>query len=420
MSSDGGASFWKSLGPGILFAGAAIGTSHLVQSTRAGAMFGLGLLGIVVFANIIKYPAFRFGPQFAAATGRSLVDGYRDLGRWVVVLYLLSEIFVMVIIVAATAIVTAAIVLAVAGMAADVRHVGIGLIVLGAVVLGIGGYELLDRLTKVFVLILTLATLSATILCLPGLEWDLTQIVFPVSDLQTFGFVIALMGFMPSGLDLSVLQSLWSVAKQRVTAAEPSMPHAMMDFNIGYLGSAGLALCFLIMGASVMHSAGEMPAPGAAQFAQQVISLFTANLGEWAGTIVGVSAIFVIFTTLITTLDGFPRLLASGISILRSEGLDQAPPVDRTPLLYACTALLAVAAALTLKFLMGNFQAFIDFVTITAFVVGPITALLNHLVINSSAVPLEHRPGGFLQVWSIAGIVVLSVLSALFIYVRFA
>ena len=35
-------------GPGLIFTGAAIGTSHLVQSTRAGAMFGVALLGVIV------------------------------------------------------------------------------------------------------------------------------------------------------------------------------------------------------------------------------------------------------------------------------------------------------------------------------------------------------------------------------------
>ena len=39
-------SIFSSLGPGLLFVGAAIGVSHLVQSTRAGAEFGFGL-GIV-------------------------------------------------------------------------------------------------------------------------------------------------------------------------------------------------------------------------------------------------------------------------------------------------------------------------------------------------------------------------------------
>ena len=31
---------WKAIGPGLIWAGAAIGVSHLVQSTRAGADYG--------------------------------------------------------------------------------------------------------------------------------------------------------------------------------------------------------------------------------------------------------------------------------------------------------------------------------------------------------------------------------------------
>ena len=42
------------LGPGLLFAGAAIGVSHLVQSTRAGAEFGWGLIWALILVNILK------------------------------------------------------------------------------------------------------------------------------------------------------------------------------------------------------------------------------------------------------------------------------------------------------------------------------------------------------------------------------
>ena len=48
----------KKLGPGLLFAGAAIGVSHLVQSTRAGADFGFGLIWallMVTFLNILSF-----------------------------------------------------------------------------------------------------------------------------------------------------------------------------------------------------------------------------------------------------------------------------------------------------------------------------------------------------------------------------
>ena len=53
-------SFLNLLGPGLLFAGAAIGVSHLVQSTRAGADFGFGLLWALLIVNIFKYPFFQF------------------------------------------------------------------------------------------------------------------------------------------------------------------------------------------------------------------------------------------------------------------------------------------------------------------------------------------------------------------------
>ena len=71
----------KKLGPGLLFAGAAIGVSHLVQSTRAGADFGWGLLWALILANVLKYPFFEYGTRYALATGKNLLEGYAQLGK---------------------------------------------------------------------------------------------------------------------------------------------------------------------------------------------------------------------------------------------------------------------------------------------------------------------------------------------------
>jgi Mn2+/Fe2+ NRAMP family transporter len=71
MDRSRAANLLKVIGPGMLFAGAAIGVSHLVQSTRAGAMFGLGLVGVVMLANITKYPGLSFGSRYSNATGLS-------------------------------------------------------------------------------------------------------------------------------------------------------------------------------------------------------------------------------------------------------------------------------------------------------------------------------------------------------------
>ena len=55
----------KTLGPGILFASTAIGVSHLVQSTRAGAKYGFGLLIFIIIANLFKYPFFEFASRYS-------------------------------------------------------------------------------------------------------------------------------------------------------------------------------------------------------------------------------------------------------------------------------------------------------------------------------------------------------------------
>ena len=78
----------QALGPGIMYAGAAIGVSHLVQSTRAGAEYGLLLVWAVVAVHLFKYPFFEYGHRYAAATGESLLAGYRRMGRWSLVTYL--------------------------------------------------------------------------------------------------------------------------------------------------------------------------------------------------------------------------------------------------------------------------------------------------------------------------------------------
>ncbi len=70
----------KALGPGILYAGAAIGASHLVQSTRAGASYGFEIVWAVIFINLFKYPFFEFAYRYTAATGNSMLEGYRTSG----------------------------------------------------------------------------------------------------------------------------------------------------------------------------------------------------------------------------------------------------------------------------------------------------------------------------------------------------
>lgn len=127
-------------GPGLLYAGAAIGVSHLVQSTRAGADFGWDLVWIILMVNIIKYPVFQTGPRFAAATGETLLHGYKKLGSWAVWIYIVMTICTMFVIMAAISIVTSGLFLQLTALQLDAAYVAVALLFASALMLSIGHY----------------------------------------------------------------------------------------------------------------------------------------------------------------------------------------------------------------------------------------------------------------------------------------
>ena len=82
----------KSLGPGILLAGAAIGGSHLLSSTTAGARFGFSLVGLILLTNLLKYPFLLVGTRFTASTGKSLLEGFKERNSLYLPLFLIVSL----------------------------------------------------------------------------------------------------------------------------------------------------------------------------------------------------------------------------------------------------------------------------------------------------------------------------------------
>ena len=140
---------FRKLGPGLLFAGAAIGVSHLVQSTRAGADYGWGLLWALLLVNLFKYPFFQFGPRYALATGESLLDGYFKLGKIYLWLYFFLNIATMFTIQTAVTIVTAGLASNLFGISTNMILWSIGVTAVCYSILMIGRYQLLDKVIKV-------------------------------------------------------------------------------------------------------------------------------------------------------------------------------------------------------------------------------------------------------------------------------
>lgn len=86
--SRGISHYMQVLGPGILGAAAAIGGSHLVASTQAGARFGWQLIGLILLVNLLKYPFFQIGARYTMAADETLIQGYDRIGRGYLYLFI--------------------------------------------------------------------------------------------------------------------------------------------------------------------------------------------------------------------------------------------------------------------------------------------------------------------------------------------
>jgi Mn2+/Fe2+ NRAMP family transporter len=421
--------FLKALGPGLLWAGAAIGVSHLVQSTRAGANFGFALIAIVIVANVFKYPAFSFGPRYAAATGTSLLEGYRRRGTWALVLYALLTLGTMFTVQAVVTLVTAA--LAAAGLGWTEPVLGIApavwvsalLTLLCAGLLVVGHYKWLDKIVKVVVVVLTLSTFSATLLLLPKIRWGVMSF-WPSGDLfsnaTSIAFMVALIGWMPSAFDISIWHSLWTLARRRETKHAPTVKESLLDFNIGYFGTALLALCFLTLGAGVMYGSGETFAPSGAVFATQVIKLYSRTLGAWSEPLIGISALTVMFSTTLTVVDGFPRAIASLVGRFREPEVPDHPAPYSQRVYWGALAGLGVGSVLVIWIGGGAFKHLVDLATRLSFLTAPALAWLNHRAMLGEEVPPEARPGPRMIAFSWAGIVFCTLFAVYYLYTLFS
>lgn len=406
---------WKAIGPGILVACAAVGGSHLVWSTRAGAEFGWSLLWLVLLANLLKFPFFYYGQRYAIATGESLLAGYKRLGIGYVWVFLGINILTGTINIAGVSMLSGALLSGYGLATIPISYLTIGILAICAFLLLIGQYRLLDGLAKVIIAFLAVSTLAAVLFATsnrPEIPVDFLS-PSPYSWLS-FAFIISLLGWMPAPVDLSAWSSLWIFSRKKQTNHFPTARESSIDFYIGYLSAVVLAVLFLALGALVMHGTTESFAKGGIGFSNQLVALYTATIGGWSHWLILTAAFITMFSTSITCLDGYPRSLAACCTLIKEQPSERFDQIRKVWIVFS-----AIAASIVVTFFVSNLLQLLAFAAIVSFLTSPIIAWINYRVMNSSHVPEAHRPGPVLKTLSWGGFCFFLVMSLGYLYVSF-
>jgi len=392
-------SFFKKLGPGLLFAGAAIGVSHLVQSTRAGADYGFGLLWALLLIHFIKYPFFQFAPRYTTATGENLIDGYRRLGKPILILYFVLTLVTMFTIQAAVTIVTAGLAVNLFGLTNNVLIWSIVILVISVFILYKGRYGFLDRLIKIIVIILTLSSIIAVVVAAFQTNSAISWIPSIPEGTIEVGFLIAFLGWMPAPLDVTIWQSIWTQEKQKSIGTTFDTPQAIFDFNTGFMTTILTGILFMGLGTFVLFQSGESLSPKAGVFANQLIDLYSINLGNGMGWIVGVAALTAMFSTTLTALDASPKAMVKTTELLTNKP-------HKHPYLF-WLLILTFGTIIILAFFTSSMGTMIKVATIVSFLTTPFYAIANLWLVSSKHMPFEWQPSLFLKIWSVISIILL-------------
>lgn len=403
---------WRQLGPGLLYAAAAIGVSHIVQATRAGALYGFDLLLAVLIINLIKYPFFAFAPLYVQATQNSLLQGYHQMGRWASIGFLVFSALTVLPIVAAVTAVTVGIGLHVLEWPLTFLQFFVLLCVFLGVFLHFGKFNSLNNLIKWMVALLSVLTILAIIVAfskplantshLKGFEWNPNGIYF----------LIILAGWMPTPIDASVWQSLWHVAqaKQNISA---SVRQTMADFNLGYGITIITALAFLALGALVLYPQQLALPTSSAQFAGIFLQNYGQIFGHWIKPFVGFLAILAMLSTLLTVADAYPRVALAGLELFSANLKIHFRKYISTFILF----LILFGSFLLANFFQDNMLKMVDFATAASFIVAPFQAFLNYKLIYGAQSRVKEKPPQYLKYWAIFGLVFLTTFAIAYLYV---
>ncbi|WP_245680355.1 NRAMP family divalent metal transporter [Alteromonas confluentis] len=387
---------------------AAIGGSHLVASTQAGAIYGWQLALLVFIVNLLKYPFFRAGVSYTISAGETLQTGYLRLGKGYLLTALLLNIISAVVNSAALLMFSASLLGYFMPMDISVPLLAAVILIAILVILIGGHFAALEKISKAIMITLVIATISATFIAWQNGAVAPDDYVSPSPwTMAAIGFLVVTMGWMPAPIEISGITSLW--LKKQCEEKAVTAKSALFDFNLGYFTTMILALVFLALGALVLHGSGEALASGGIGFSKQLVGLYAGTIGEWARWLIAVVAFLCIFGSALTVYDGYSRAVTEAILLL--NGKKEMP--ERNVVLVL--SLVAVLSFIIVLFFKTALLAMLGFAMTLAFITTPMFALLNHKLVHRAELHDSVKAGPLVTTLSYIGLAYLFGFLAIFI-----
>jgi Mn2+/Fe2+ NRAMP family transporter len=278
----------------------------------------------------------------------------------------------------------------------------------------------LDSLIKIIAIVLLLSTVVAFLLTLYSGPIEPVSGFNPKDlwDISGIFFLLALMGWMPTAVDLSSWNSLWTLERMKQTNYKPKLRETLFEFRLAYLVTGILAIMFVILGSFIFYGSGEELPNSNSLFAHEIVTLYTQTIGDWSYIIIAASAFTVMFGTILAVFDGYSRSLQKTVELLFTKKEEKIRTKFRT-FYVIFLFVLSIGSLVVIFQFESNFKELVDFATVLSFVIAPVIAIFNFRLVTGKFLDKAHQPSNLLKILSFAGIIFLSGFALFFLITKF-
>ncbi len=237
----------RQIGPGLLAAAAGVGAGDLVATMVAGARFGTVLLWAAVLGAVLKLALAEGVGRWNLASGTTLLDGWRRLGRWATVFF---GVYIVIwgFVYGATAMSAVGLPLNALFGGLDVRYWAMIAGVVGLVLVWLQRYEIFEKFITVLVLIKFVSVVSVAFLVAPDLVALAGGLVPRLPDGSVI-YVLGLIGGVGGTITMAAY-GYWMIAKGWKGTGWLSMMR--LDNAVGYVMTAIFVIAMLVVGANLL------------------------------------------------------------------------------------------------------------------------------------------------------------------------
>ncbi|PZU48660.1 MAG: iron transporter [Sphingomonas sp.] len=380
-----GSARWRMVGPGIVVAVTGVGAGDLVATLIAGARYGYALLWAAVIGCILKIALAEATGRYHLATGSTMLEGWRSLGRWTS-WYFGIYIVLWGFVYGGTAMSATA--LPLATLFPDVLPFwawGAMSGIAGAVFVLFNRYAMFEAVMKIFIALMFITVVGLAILVVPNVGAALTGLVPRLPEGSAI-YTLGLIGGVGGTITLAAY-GYWVGAKG--WQGPQWIPMMRLDNRVAYIATGIFVVAMLIVGAELLHSANIALAKGDRGLVD-LADILRERFGSPVATLFLVGFFATTFSSILGVWHGVSLLFADFVRNLRG-GTDQglAHDLEGTApfkfyvlwLTFPPMLLLALGQPFALIIAYGAFGAFFM----------PFLAITLIWLLNSARTPIEWR-----------------------------